>query len=144
MRAAHASRETAQAEDAGSVADLQSTAQKNYRAAVVAVSQTAGGVLEKFRTFLEKEMNANATIERGTHNACPFIILRFGPVMTFGGGLHAPAHMFGVSVDRDWTTFHAKTQLKGRPMTLVAQTTDLTPSWVTTELEKAYTAAMAL
>lgn len=144
MRAAHLDRESTKAQAAVSAADMQSAAQKKYRDAVVAVDQTAGGVLEKFKTYLETELKANATIERGIHNATPFVLLRFGPMMTVGGGLLRQAHMFGVSVDQTWTTFHTSTQLSGRPLTVTSRVPTLTAKWVTTELEKAYTAAMAL
>lgn len=139
MRAARAAREAARAKAEGAAADMQSAEKDDYRAALIAVSQTAGRVLDNFK----KEVDANSTVERGSHQACPYVRLNFGPVMTVGG-LLVQAHVFGVSVARDWKTFHASTQLKGRPMTITAKTTDLTAQWVAAELEKAYTAALAL
>lgn len=139
MRAARAARESAKAEAEGAAGDMQSDEKDNYRAALIAVSQTAGRVLDNFK----KEVDANSAVERGTHQACPYVRLNFGPVMTVGG-LLVQAHVFGVSVARDWKTFHASMQLKGRPMTITAKTTDLTAQWVAAELEKAYTAALAL
>jgi hypothetical protein len=137
LSAAHAQSKAAQAEAEIAAAQRENEAQQAHRNAIVAVNTIATEVFDKFRDYLEKELKVPAKVERTTVGLAQTIILRWGPMMMIGGGVPTPAHMFAIVVDRPWTTFRAKSQLKGRRLKETNASATLTAEWVTAALTDA-------